>query len=308
MRRKIPSTAALTAFESAARHQSFTKAAEDLAVTQSAICRQIATLEDFLNVKLFRRSKRGVVLTEAGTDYSRRIAARLDEVERDTLETMARRGQGGTIELSVVPTFATKWLLPRLVDFSTQHADICVNLSARARPFLFAETNFDAAIHAGESRWPGTDGQFLMHETLVAVCSPRIVPAPAPSGEIAWQRQRLLQASTRPYAWRRWFESLGLRIEGDMAGPRFELFSMIAAAAVAGMGVGLLPRFLVEDELARGTLVQLGGHRCRSERAYHLIYPEHKAETPALTTFRHWLVAQATHYRDSTAPDAPPPD
>lgn len=152
MRRKIPSTAALSAFESAARHQSFTKAADELAVTQSAICRQIAALEDFLGLKLFRRTRRGVALTEAGTSYAKKVTSRLDEVERDTLELMAKGGHGGTLELGVVPTFATKWLLPRLPSFAQGHPGITLNLTARTRPFLFDDTPFDAAIHAGESR------------------------------------------------------------------------------------------------------------------------------------------------------------
>ncbi|MBN8487423.1 MAG: LysR family transcriptional regulator, partial [Burkholderiales bacterium] len=111
MRRKIPSTAALAAFEAAARHQSFTRAAEELSVTQSAVCRQIASLEDFVGVPLFRRGQRGVLLTEAGRRYARSVAARLDAVERDTLDLMAQAGQaaGGALELAVVPTFATQW-------------------------------------------------------------------------------------------------------------------------------------------------------------------------------------------------------
>ena len=108
MRRKIPSTAALLAFERAARHESFTRAAEELALTQSAICRQIASLEDFLGLRLFRRTKRGVTLTEAGLSYSRQISARLDAMERDTLSVMAHHGRGATIELAVMPTFATR--------------------------------------------------------------------------------------------------------------------------------------------------------------------------------------------------------
>ena len=114
MRRKFPSTAALAVFEAAARHESFTKAADELSVTQSAVCRQIANLESFLGLNLFRRTRRGVILTEAGSNYSRQVRARLDEVERDTIEVMAKRGGGGNLELGVVPTFATKWLLPRL--------------------------------------------------------------------------------------------------------------------------------------------------------------------------------------------------
>lgn len=298
MRRKIPSTAALSAFESAARHQSFTKAADELAVTQSAICRQIGALEDFLGVKLFRRSRRGVALTEAGVSYARKVTARLDEVERDTLELMAKGGHGGALELGVVPTFATKWLLPRLPAFADAHPGITVNLTARTRPFLFDDTPFDAAIHAGESTWPGTEGVFLMHEHLVAVCSPQLIVPDTAIGRAEWRRHTLLQQSTRPYAWRDWFSSLGIAVEGDMAGPRFELFSMLAEAAIHGMGIALIPRFLVEEELARGVLIQVARHEYRSDRSYYLIYPERKSGNAALTAFRAWLETQAREYRE----------
>lgn len=298
MRRKIPSTAALSVFESAARHQSFTKAADELAVTQSAICRQIGALEDFLGVKLFRRSRRGVVLTEAGVTYSRKVTSRLDEVERDTLELMAKGGQGGALELGVVPTFATKWLLPRMPLFAHAHPGITVNLTARTRPFLFDDTPFDAAIYAGDSTWPGTEGVFLMHENLVAVCSPRLIAPRTTLGRNDWHRYTLLQQSTRPYAWRDWFASRGMQLEGDMSGPRYELFSMLAEAAVHGMGIALIPRFLVEDELQRGVLVQLAKRSYLSDRSYYLIYPEQKSENAALTAFRVWLETQARGYRE----------
>jgi LysR family glycine cleavage system transcriptional activator len=299
MRRKIPSTASLSAFESAARHQSFTKAADELAVTQSAICRQIGALEDFLGVKLFRRSRRGVVLTEAGVSYSRKVTSRLDEVERDTLELMASGGQGGALELSVVPTFATKWLLPRLPLFAKEHPGITVNLTARTRPFLFDDTPFDAAIHAGESTWPGTEGVFLMHENLVAVCSPQLIAPRTTISRADWgHRYTLLQQSTRPYAWRNWFASRGMQVEGDMSGPRFELFSMHAEAAIHGMGIALIPRFLIEDELERGVLIEIATHEYLSDRSYYLIYPEQKSENAALTAFRTWLEARAREYRE----------
>ncbi len=171
MRRKIPSTAALVAFESAARHQSFTRAAEELALTQSAVCRQIASLEEFLNVELFRRSRRGVKLTEAGLSYARRVAAQLDAVERDTLAVMGQQG-AMNIELAVVPTFATQWLLPRLKEFQRLHPQVTVNLTNRTRPFLFADTDFDAAIYFGDGDWSGTAAHLLMRENSMPVCSP----------------------------------------------------------------------------------------------------------------------------------------
>jgi LysR family glycine cleavage system transcriptional activator len=304
MRRKIPSTLALSAFEAAARHQSFTKAADELAVTQSAICRQIGALEDFLGVELFRRGRRGVTLTEAGLAYSRTVTARLDEVERDTLELMARGGQGRTLELGVVPTFATKWLLPRLPRFAALHPDITVNLSVRTRPFLFDDTPLDAAIHAGQAVWPGTEGSFLMHENLIAVCSPGLLAPPARlERESDWQSFRLLQMSTRPYNWRDWFQSCGMAVEGALAGPRFELFSMAAEAAVHGMGIALIPRMLIEDELERGLLVPVTGHEYRSDRSYHLIYPEGKSDNAALTRFRTWIEAEASDYREAMGLD-----
>jgi len=293
MRRKIPSTAALAAFEAAARHQSFTLAADELAVTQSAVCRQIAALEDFVGLKLFRRSRRGVVLTAAGAQYSRSVRVRLDEVERDTLDLMAKGGTGGALELGVVPTFATRWLVPRLHGFQQAHPGITVHLSARARPFLFDEAGLDAAIHAGDGKWPGTQARLLMREQLVAVGSPALLGARRRLKAADVARLPLIQQGTRPYAWRQWFASLGLSADHDMAGPRMELFSMATEAAIHGLGAALVPRFLVEDELASGRLLALVDHAFTSDRSYHLIYPEHKADDPVLGVFRDWIEAEA---------------
>lgn len=307
MRRKIPTTAALAAFEAAARHLSFTRAAAELAVTQSAICRQVATLEAFLGVKLFRRSQRGVSLTDAGQRYARRVAARLDEVERDTLDliTTARAPAGsaevaGTLELAVVPTFATQWLLPRLPDFAARYPGVVLHFTPRTRPFLFADTVFDAAILPlpGDGLWPGTEGRCLLEEALIPVAAPRWVQARFGAGREQLTPEEvatlpLLQASTRPYAWRQWFASLGLEVAHDMAGPRMELFSMLSEAAAQGLGVALVPSLLVERELASGRLVRLLDHRFVSDRRYFLLYPPHKAEGEVLAALAGWLVSHA---------------
>lgn len=300
MRRKLPSTAALAAFEAAARHQSFTRAAAELAVTQSAVCRQIAGLEAFLGVALFRRGQRGVSLTEAGQRYARSVATRLDEVERDTLDLMAQAGQGGqggALELAVVPTFATHWLLPRLAGFHAAHPGITIHLSSRTRPFLFAETELDAAIHPGTGLWPGTEGRLLMPEPMITVASPAVAAQRAEWTPADLGRLPLLQASTRPYAWRHWFEAQGIALEHDTAGPRMELFSMLSEAAAQGLGVALVPRMLVEHELASGRLVQLLPQEQLSDRRYYLVYPAHKAASPVLRAFADWLEAEAARYR-----------
>ncbi len=295
MRRKIPSTAALIAFESAARHQSFTKAAEELALTQGAVCRQIAGLEAFLNIELFRRSRRGVVLTEAGQSYARRVAGQLDAVERDTLAVMGQQG-AMNIELAVVPTFGTQWLLPRLKDFQRLHPQITVNLTNRTRPFLFADTEFDAAVYFGDGDWSGTQAHLLMGENPMPVCSPALLAGQTQLSAEQIASLPLLQQTTRPYAWRQWFNAQGLNTTRDMAGPRYELFSMLAQAAMHEMGVALIPPFLIRRELDEGRLVIAAPLSLSSDKAYYLMIPERKLESAALLLLRDWLVREAHAY------------
>ncbi|MEE3634113.1 LysR family transcriptional regulator [Pseudomonas sp. FFUP_PS_473] len=295
MRRKIPSTTALVCFEAAARHESFTKAAQELSLTQGAVCRQIAGLEDFLNVELFRRSRRGVKLTEAGLSYSRRVATQLDAVERDTLSVMGQQG-ANVIELAVVPTFGTQWLLPRLKEFQHRHPEVTVNLTNRTRPFLFADTHFDAAIYFGDADWPGTQFHRLMGENPVPVCSPALLGAQQQLTAKTIASLPLLQQTTRPYAWRQWFDSLNMNVARDMTGPRYELFSMLAQAAIHEMGIALIPPFLIQRELAEGRLVIANPHALSSIKAYYLMIPERKVESASLRAFRDWLVEQARNY------------
>ncbi|WP_313296220.1 LysR family transcriptional regulator [Pseudomonas sp.] len=302
MRRKIPSTTALICFEAAARHQSFTKAAQELALTQGAVCRQIGALEAFLNVELFRRLRRGVQLTEAGLSYSRQVAAQLDAVERDTLSVMRQQG-ANVIELAVVPTFGTQWLLPRLKDFQQRHPEVTVNLTNRTRPFLFADTPFDAAIYFGDADWSGTQSHRLMGENPTPVCSPALLHGQGQIDVQSMAGMPLLQQTTRPYAWRQWFNGLGLTVPGDMAGPRYELFSMLAQAAKHDMGLALIPPFLIQRELEEGSLVVANRYALASHKAYYLMIPERKVQSASLQAFRDWLVEQAVQYTDTTRTD-----
>jgi len=295
MRRKIPSTTALISFEAAARHESFTKAAQELSLTQGAICRQIASLEEFLGVELFRRSRRGVKLTEAGLSYSRRVATQLDAVERDTLSVMGQQG-ANVIELAVVPTFGTQWLLPRLKDFQQRHPEVTVNLTNRTRPFLFADTDFDAAIYFGDADWPGTESHRLMGENPMPVCSPSLLGDQRSLSATRIAELPLLQQTTRPHAWRQWFDAQELNVPRDMTGPRYELFSMLAQAAMHEMGVALIPPFLIQRELEERRLVIANPNALSSIKAYYLMIPERKVESASLRAFRDWLVNQAQGY------------
>ncbi|MCZ8092296.1 MAG: LysR family transcriptional regulator [Acidovorax sp.] len=301
MRRNIPSTQALACFEVAARHESYTRAAQELSLTQSAVSRQIQALEEFLGVQLFRRTRHGVVLTTAGAHYGRQVARWLQGLERDTLDVMAHQGEGGTISLAAVPTFATRWLIPRLPQLAQVHPDIVVHIDTQTRPFLFADTTFDAALYAGTpeqvANWPGVQAQLLMHEEVVPVCSPRLLESAAPRGRgrahqpvsaAALADLPLLQQSTRPYAWRQWFDAMAVEAPRALDGPRYELFSMLAVAASHGMGVALMPPMLIEAELASGDLVVACNGMLRGERAYYFVCPV-QPQLPILNVFWNWL-------------------
>jgi DNA-binding transcriptional LysR family regulator len=296
MRRKIPSITSLMAFEAAARHESFTEAAHEMSLTQSAICRQIGGLEDLLGTKLFRRTRRGVLVTEAGRAYCRKIAVLLDSLEHETFSLMAHQGRGRTIELAVMPTFATCWLIPRLNAFYASHADVRVNLTPQTRPFLFDQTEFDASLYYGAAGWPGTDAHFLMHEQAVPVCSPRLMAGRTSLSPAEISALPLLQQTTRPYAWRDWFGSLDFDFAGAMSGTRMELFTMLAKAAAQDMGIALMPTMLIEAELNSGELVMALNHYTQSDNAYFLILPEQKSEDLSLQAFRDWLIQEASYH------------
>ena len=252
-------------------------------------------MEEFLSVELFRRSRRGVKLTEAGLSYSRRVATQLDAVERDTLSVMGQQG-ANVIELAVVPTFGTQWLLPRLKDFQQQHPEVTVNLTNRTRPFLFADTDFDAAIYFGDADWSGTESHRLMGENPMPVCSPSLLGAKGQLSAKEIADLPLLQQTTRPYAWRQWFNARQLNIPRDMTGPRYELFSMLAQAAMHEMGIALIPPFLIQRELAEKRLVIANEHSLPSIKAYYLMIPDRKVESASLRAFRDWLIHQANSY------------
>ena len=297
MRRKIPPLQALVCFDAAARHESYTRAAQELALTQSAVSRQIGALEAFLGVALFRRTRHGVALTPSGVTYARQTALRLESMERDTLDAMADQGSGGALALAAVPTFATRWLLPRLPGFARLQPESVVHIETRTRPFLFAEGEFDAAIYAGTpaqvANWAGTRAVLLMREDVVPVCSPALLPDRKPVPPAAIAQMPLLQQSTRPDGWRQWFDAQQLDAPRARTGARYELFSMLAAAATHGLGVALMPTMLVADELARGDLVVACARPLSGERSYYLVTPDRGDERPLLGLFRDWLLAQA---------------
>lgn len=298
MRKKIPSLNALMIFESAARLQSFTQAAQELSLTQSAVCRQIAQLEEWLGFPLFTRIKKRVITTSAGRDYAIKIRAHLEKIERDTLELMGHKEGSGILELATIPTFATQWLIPRLSQFQQARPDITINLSTKTSTFLFPDTLFHAAIHSGKAPWQGTVGDYLMAEDgAIAVCNPALFQQYSANKktltptEIA--QMPLLHLSGRLEDWRHWFEIHECPNDiSAVKGARYELFTMLIEAAIAGLGIALIPRYMVQNELALGNLIEANMLQLPEQTAYYLVYPEENTHFGPLQAFRAWLLAQ----------------
>ncbi|GAB1575423.1 LysR substrate-binding domain-containing protein [Bordetella petrii] len=291
MRNGIPNLSALQAFEASARLGSFSRAAEELALTHSAVYRQVASLEARLGVQLFTRVRRRIVLTDHGAEYAGRIRHHLDQIEKDTFGLVSRTGMGRSIHIAVVPTLATTWLIPRLAGFQQRHPDITVSLSVRTLPFQFKDQPFDGALYHASGIWPGTQGVLLFPEKeLVPVCAPHL-PRRAGDGLAGLTH---LHLSSRPDAWRQWYaanrQPYGPQAAG---GPRYELFTMMLAAAQAGLGVGLVPHFLAQPALQAGTLVQPVPQALAVGQGYYFGYPQRDERSDALKAFEGWLTAAA---------------
>lgn len=290
-RRFLPSTTLLCAFEAAARRGSFTAAAEELTLTQSAVSRQIRALEALLGSDLFVRDRQTVRLTSAGEAYARDIRAALSHITSATLAFRANP-RGGTLNLAILPTFGTRWLAPRLPGFIAAHPGITINLSTRFAPFDFGAESIDAAIHFGRPDWSGAELMPLMGETVVPACSRSLCDAAPFRGPADLVGAPLLHLVSRPDAWERWFKAKGVAVD-EVHGMLLDQFATAAQAAIAGIGVALLPRFLIEGELARGDLVTFPGGALDSDERYYLAWPAGRAAHPPLEAFRGWIAEAA---------------
>lgn len=288
----LPPLTNLISFEAAARHESVSRAADELHLTQSAVSRQIHQLEEILGVPLFHRARKRMVLTDGGRLYAAEIRQHLSSVASASHRAM---GFGGahTFNLAVLPTFGTRWLIPRLGSYATGHPEVSVNVAARLAPFSFDDEPFDAAIHFGAPHWPGAVCEHLMDEHIVAACSPLYRQRMKLRRDTDLPGATRLQQSTRPLLWTDWFKAAAIDCPDALRGPVFEQFSMVAQAAVAGLGVALVPPLLVDEELASGRLQVLGDSQLTGNGAYYLVYSESKAKSPLVMSFRDWILKEA---------------
>jgi LysR family glycine cleavage system transcriptional activator len=278
----------LRAFDAAARCGSFTAAANELQLTQGAISRQVSALEAQLGVALFKRVGKTIQLTEEGKIYAEQIHAALQAIRNASLTAMTSP-LTGILNLAILPTFGTRWLMPRFPSFLEQNPDITVNFVTRLSPFDFRSENLHAAIHYGAPDWPGTQSTFLMSEEVVPVCSPAWLREHAPGNPAQLAEMPLLQLSSRANAWASWFQSFDVTPPAAQ-GMLFEQLAIIAQAAVAGLGAALLPRFLIQSELERGELVVIMELPLQDSGGYYLVTPTEKADYAPVAALRTWLL------------------
>src|SRR5579871_1828322 len=265
-----PSIGELSAFEAAARNHSFALAAIELNLTQSAVSRLIRALEGKLAIRLFERVKQRAVLTELGKLYWHDVRPILASVDIASTRIRALREGATTLNISVLASFAVRWLIPALPEFLIANPKISINLAARVNPQELAVEPYDAAIHYGAPVWAGAFVHHLMDEELSPICSPTYrarLRLFAP-GDLA--RAQLLQQLTRPNAWAFWFSEVGIENPNACLGHQFDHFAMSIQAARHHLGVALVPRFLVTEELARKELITLFEGHLRSEKSYFL--------------------------------------
>lgn len=289
---RAPSTTSLLCLEASARLGSFTAAGEELHLSQGAVSRQIQTLETRFDVQLFTRRREALELTDAGRYYLEEITPLLQRLERATANVMAFKWRGGDLSLSVGASVGAYWLIPRLPAFTQAHGEITLSLSTRVGPTDFRGA-IDASIEFGDGQRTGVHSDFVLALDLAPYAAPAWVAAHGNRVRDDTPRASLLHHHTLPDGWDQWFRFEGLVGHPGRDGPRFEIMSMALNAAVAGLGVVLLPTFMVTDHVAAGRLKRLSRRQFRYPKGYHLVYPQASAGRPALQTFRRWLLETA---------------
>src|SRR5262249_5427941 len=292
MPRRLPQLNALKAFEAAARHVSFTRAAEELCVTQGAVSHQVKALEAELGIKLFNRERQRLVITEAGRQYLAVIRDALDRIAFGT-ERLQQRQNSGVLTVSTSPDFAAKWLVHRIGRFSDAYPDIDLRISASLHHVDFAREDVDLAVRHGDGNWTGLHVVRLSGEQLFPICSPKLLTRrkrmKKPTDVLKFP---LLHFEDRTN-WSKWLEAGGVLDPDVSHGPVLNRASMVIDAAVDGQGIGLARTTLAAWDLINGHLIRPFALALRLSRCYWIVCPKATAKLPKITMFRDWLLAEA---------------
>ena len=293
MNARLPSLNGLRAFECAARHLSFTNAAAELNVTQTAISHQIKRLEEELGIPLFIRQNRALVLTPQARDYLPGVRAAFNDLRLAT-DRLHRRGNDRVLTVSTLASMASKWLLPRLSAFQAAHPDIDVRITTSTSMVDFKSGDVDAAIRYGRGRWPGLRADWLTADQLFPVCSPALLQGDRPLRTPQDLAHHTLLHSSAGYDddWRLWLTAAGLPTDiSKQPGLSFDMIFMTLQAAIDGLGVAVGRTTYVEGDLASGRLVVPFQISLPADAGFYLVSPEAASRSPKLAAFREWLLA-----------------
>jgi LysR family transcriptional regulator, glycine cleavage system transcriptional activator len=282
----------LRAFVATARQSSITGAARELHLTQGAVSKQVMELEEMLGTALFLRVRGRLSLSPAGSSYLGEVAQALQQLESATLKVMTQRGAGGVLNLSSTPSFGAKWLIPRLPAFQAAHPEVHLNFVPFTKGNDFSLPELDCAFRYGEGNWPGLRSHYVAGREVILIAPPKLPASQRVRKREDICRHALLQHPMEPTAWPRWCERHGVHHPNPMGGPRLDQVTTIVRAVMAGLGLGLVPRCLVEDEIAAGLVTAPFAQEVFSETGFWLCYPEAKAQLPPLGSFRAWVGAQ----------------
>ena len=292
MARRLPNLNGLKAFEAAARHESFTKAAEELCVTQGAVSHQVKALEAELGLKFFNREPKQLVITEAGRGYLEVVRDALDRIASGT-DRLLQRQSSGVLTVSTSPNFASKWLVHRLGRFAEAHPSIDLRVSATLQHVDFTREDIDIAVRHGDGSDLGLDITRLYTEELLPVCSPALLRGPHPLRQPADLAHHTLLHMDHRQDWSKWLDAAGVTNVDLSRGPVFNQASIGIDAAVDGQGVALARTGLAAHDLITGRLGRPFELALPVSYAYWIVCPRATANLPKITTFRDWLLAEA---------------
>jgi LysR family transcriptional regulator, glycine cleavage system transcriptional activator len=286
------SLSALRSFEATARHRSMTRAAVELGVTQGAISRAVAALQEDLRAPLFFRTRPLLTLTEEGEQLYAEVRFAFERI-RAVATRIRQKRNGSELRINALPTFGLRFLIPRLPRFQRRHPDILVDILVGEQTINFAVDAIDVALRYGDGAWPHSKAYRLMDEELVLVCAPQHLMSFGE--EIApdlLQPKHLIRHTTRLEAWSEWFSLCGVEPAPVPTGPGFEHFFLVIEAALAGMGFALLPRFLISAELQAGTLTVASRFVLRRRQGYFLLCAPERHADPSILSFHRWLQSE----------------
>jgi len=295
-RKHLPPLGMLAGFAAVAKYGGVSRAADVTGLTQGAVSRQIASLENWVGTELFDRVGRNVALNSAGQAYLAEIEPALARIARATSKLMSTP-DGRVVEIATLPSFGMRWLAPRWNLLSRLYPDLTVNISARSEEFDFSIEPFDMAIHVGRPDWPNVRHDLLFDEHVVPVVAPSLLKERAIRSAADLLNVPLLVQSRRKDAWQRWFSLAAVDLDTPPSTTSVAHFLMVAQAVVAGAGAALLPSFLIEAELAAGTLVVPVELPLVEDRSYYLVYPEDNLDRLAVRQVRDFIGREAREYK-----------